>query len=224
MPKRPAPRTAPARIRSGPAPGKPGQKQGRNPGAKARHTHLCGDYVGIRRRPVPDYSCGRLGANGHRGVKGGSRRPRTIYKRPPVLCIKGRGHGKPGRVFFWRSGAPARGGIPTAKRKNPRRENGSARDRVRARIRARGEPCAICGRPIDYSLGMITDPRTGKRRPHPMSFVVDEAIPVSQGGDPYDAAPGGNCRPAHWICNQRRGDGHKSHGPTHLALPQPWDI
>lgn len=105
---------------------------------------------------------------------------------------------------------------------NPRRANGSARDRLRARIKARGEPCAICGRPIDYTLGMITDPRTGRRRPHPMSFVVDEILPVSQGGSPTDPA---NTRPAHWICNARRGDGTRGHsGPTARPLPQPWPL
>lgn len=107
-------------------------------------------------------------------------------------------------------------------RANPRRANGSARDKIRARIKARGEVCAICGRPIDYSLGMITDPRTGKRRPHPMSFVVDEIRPVSQGGDPLDP---NNTRPAHWICNARRGDGtRRQGGPTGRPLPQPWPL
>lgn len=113
-------------------------------------------------------------------------------------------------------------GFSTAGRQNPRRANGSARDRIRARIRARGDNCAICGRPIDYSLGMITDPRTGRRRPHPMSFVVDEIVPVSRGGDPYAAD---NCRAAHWICNARRGDGtRRPPGPTTAALPRPWEI
>ncbi len=104
---------------------------------------------------------------------------------------------------------------------NPRRANGSARDRLRQRWRSLGEPCALCGRPIDYSLGMVTDPRTGRTRPHPMSFVVDEVVPVSMGGSPLSMD---NTRPAHWICNARRGDGRRQTGPTTLALPQPWDI
>ena len=54
-----------------------------------------------------------------------------------------------------------------------------------------------------------------------MSFVVDEIIPVSQGGDPYDP---NNTRAAHWICNARRGAGRRGSGPTSLPLPQPWDI
>ena len=104
---------------------------------------------------------------------------------------------------------------------NPRRTNGSARDKVRERWRARAEPCAICGKPIDYSLGMVIDTRTGKRRPHPMSFVVDEIVPVSLGGSPYSMT---NTRPAHWICNARRGNGTRSKGPTRQALPLPWDL
>lgn len=106
---------------------------------------------------------------------------------------------------------------------NPRRANGSARDKVRARWRAIGAPCALCGKPIDYSLGMITDKRTGKRRPHPMSFVVDEIVPVSKGGSPFTMD---NTRPAHYICNARRGDGSRElreyRGRT--GLPQPWEL
>lgn len=105
---------------------------------------------------------------------------------------------------------------------NPRRANGSARDKLRARIAAQGAPCAICGRPIDYALGMVTDPRTGRRRPHPASFVIDEIVPVSRGGDPLDPA---NVRPAHWICNARRGDGARPGPATRaLPLPQPWPL
>ena len=76
---------------------------------------------------------------------------------------------------------------------NPRRSNGSARNKLRARIKALGLPCHICGRPIDYSLPPGT----------PMSFEVDEIVPVSRGGDPLDMA---NCAAAHRICNQRRGN------------------
>ena len=103
---------------------------------------------------------------------------------------------------------------------NPRRSNGSARDKIRERWRSRGEPCALCGKPIDYSLGFVTDPRTGKRRMHPMAFVVDEIVPVCFGGSPYTMA---NTRPAHYICNARRGSGAKQ---AHSAapLPQPWQL
>ena len=95
---------------------------------------------------------------------------------------------------------------------NVRYKNGSARRKIRARWKASGAPCALCGKPIDYSLGFIVDPRTGKRRPHPMSFVVDEIIPVSryrEGGfdSPEQAATTwSNTQPAHYICNARKGN------------------
>ena len=106
---------------------------------------------------------------------------------------------------------------------NPRRANSSARNKIRKRWRSIGAPCALCGRPIDYSLGFVTDPRTGKRRMHPMAFVVDEIKPVSQGGDPLDFA---NTQPTHWICNARKGDGTRQHQPATATapLPQPWEL
>ena len=71
--------------------------------------------------------------------------------------------------------------------------NGHARRQVRAWLRAQGPPRATCGRPIDY------DPPAGD----PMSFEVDEIVPVSRGGSPIDRA---NVQPAHRICNERRGN------------------
>lgn len=103
---------------------------------------------------------------------------------------------------------------------NPRYSNGAARRAIRERWRAIGDPCHICGKPIDYSLGMVTDPRTGKTRPHPMSFVVDEIVPVSRGGSPTEFA---NTQPAHWACNARKGDGSRPRART-SALPQPFEF
>lgn len=54
-----------------------------------------------------------------------------------------------------------------------------------------------------------------------MSFVVDEILPVSKGGDPLDFA---NTQPAHWICNARKGDGTRHQAPTRMPLPQPWEL
>ena len=106
---------------------------------------------------------------------------------------------------------------------NPRRANGYRRDKLRARWKAIGAPCALCGKPIDYTLGMVTDPVTGTRKPHPMSYVLDEIVPVSLGGDPFSFE---NTRPAHWICNARRGDGRRGKPlpPSYDdPLPQPFD-
>ena len=76
---------------------------------------------------------------------------------------------------------------------NPRRANGSARTKLRARVADEGLPCHLCGRDIDYSLPAG----------HPMSFELDEIVPVSKGGDPLDRA---NVAPAHRACNQARGN------------------
>lgn len=76
-------------------------------------------------------------------------------------------------------------------KRNPRRTY--RRDVLRARVRALGGPCHICGLPIDYSLPAR----------HPMSYELDELVPVSKGGDPASLA---NCRPAHRCCNQWRSD------------------
>lgn len=81
---------------------------------------------------------------------------------------------------------------------NPRRANGTRRTQLRMWLRSQGRPCWICralGRPgdIDYSLPPG----------HPMSFEVDELVPVSLGGDPLDR---GNVDAAHRRCNQWRGN------------------
>lgn len=79
---------------------------------------------------------------------------------------------------------------------NPRRSNGAKRNRLRARVLREETHCGICGLPVDVKL------------PHgqPDSPEVDEIIPVSKGGDPYDRR---NCRLTHRLCNQRRGNGDR---------------
>lgn len=89
---------------------------------------------------------------------------------------------------------------------NPRRTNGSRRTKLRNRVRAMGLPCALCGQPIDYSLPAGD----------PMSYELDEIVPVSKGGSPYDPA---NVQPAHRICNQRKGDGTRRGAPAAPRLP-----
>ncbi len=80
---------------------------------------------------------------------------------------------------------------------NPRRQNGSRRTRDRERLKAEERPCWICrafgrvGR-IDYSLPAG----------HPLSFEMDELLPVSKGGPPtYE-----NADAAHRCCNEWRGN------------------
>lgn len=76
---------------------------------------------------------------------------------------------------------------------NPRRSNGARRTALRKRVAAMGMPCALCGQAIDYSLPAGD----------PMSYELDEIIPVSRGGDPFDID---NVQPSHRICNQRKGN------------------
>ncbi len=86
------------------------------------------------------------------------------------------------------------------------------RDVLRKRIAAMGMPCHLCGRPIDYSLPAG----------HPMSFELDEVVPVSR--LPMEARKAAACdesnvAPAHRICNQRKGNRMAGDvGPKGLAI------
>ena len=74
-----------------------------------------------------------------------------------------------------------------------RYSNGSRRRALVRRVRAMGMPCWICGMPIDPALPAG----------HPLSFELDELVPVSKGGSPTDPA---NTAGAHRCCNQWRSD------------------
>jgi len=80
------------------------------------------------------------------------------------------------------------GGGALTKRKNVRSANGSRRKAARAAVIARGDPCWICGLPINYSLPAG----------NPEAAEVDELVPVSLGGSPYDQH---NLAAAHRCCN-----------------------
>ena len=87
---------------------------------------------------------------------------------------------------------------------NPRWANAAKRKKFRARFKAMGLPCAICGRPIHYD-----EPSDAK---HPLSFVIDEKIPISKyrlGG--YSSArecaeDWDNLSCVHYRCNQLKGN------------------
>lgn len=81
-------------------------------------------------------------------------------------------------------------------RSNPRRTNGHRRNKVRAQVLAEETMCWLCGGVVDKSLPPG----------HPWAPEVDEVIPVSRGGSPYDRS---NCRLAHRIHNQQRGNGQR---------------
>lgn len=93
----------------------------------------------------------------------------------------------------------------SAKRTNPRHQNGNLRRKHRARLRAMDAPCGICrGRlgPIHYD-----EPSDAQ---HPLSFVIDEIRPVSRWKEfGYDSPAAAaqdwdNLQAAHWICNQKK--------------------
>lgn len=90
---------------------------------------------------------------------------------------------------------------------NPRRANGTLRNKNRARLKAIGGECGIChGRlgPIHYD-----EPSDSK---HPLSFVVDEIRPVSRWREfGYPSARAAaedwtNLQAAHYICNSAKGN------------------
>lgn len=100
-------------------------------------------------------------------------------------------------------------------KRNPRYSNGSLRRKQRERLRAQAGPCGICkgargpiryDQPSDYL--------------HPLSFVVDEVVPVSRWREAGYASPEecaldpNNQQPAHWCCNAAKSDGRKRSSAT----------
>lgn len=92
-----------------------------------------------------------------------------------------------------------------SEKSNPRSQNGTLRRKYRARFKAMGAPCGICGGrlgPIHYD-----EPSNSQ---HPLSFVIDEIIPVSRAKQfGYESAREAaedfnNLQAAHYICNQRK--------------------
>lgn len=99
-------------------------------------------------------------------------------------------------------------------RTNPRHQNGNLRRKHRARLKAQGGPCGICGGrlgPIHYD-----EPSDAQ---HPLSFVVDEIRPVSRWKEfGYDSPAAAaqdwdNLQAAHWICNQKKSNKIDVDGP-----------
>lgn len=86
------------------------------------------------------------------------------------------------------------------------RPNYRQREAIRRRLKAAGEPCAICGKPIDYDLDWWIDPKDGKRKRHPLSFEYDHRVSLAAGGHPSSIE---NAQACHRICNQRKGDGRR---------------
>ena len=66
-------------------------------------------------------------------------------------------------------------------------------EKNRKRIFATQTVCAICGKPVDFSL----------KYPHPLSPTVDHIIPLAKGGHPSDID---NLQLAHRCCNRQKSD------------------
>ena len=116
---------------------------------------------------------------------------------------------------------------------NARYSNGNARRKIRGRLKAEQRGCWICrafGRPdrIDYELPPG----------HPMSFEVDELIPVSryrEGGYQSKqecALDYNNLDATHRVCNGWRSNktvqevmalANRQRGVP-ISLPQPWEF
>lgn len=69
----------------------------------------------------------------------------------------------------------------------------------RKRIRNQ-DVCWLCGQWIDPEL----------KSPDPMSWTADHVVPVSKGGHNH-----GELRPAHRVCNTRRGSKRPTPAQTH---------
>ena len=76
---------------------------------------------------------------------------------------------------------------------DPRKLNPALRNTLRKRVIATYDTCAICGREVDKTLHYLD----------PLAPEVDEIIPVSRGGSPYDWD---NLQLVHRVCNQRKGN------------------
>jgi 5-methylcytosine-specific restriction endonuclease McrA len=91
----------------------------------------------------------------------------------------------------------------------PANANGHRRRQLRTRVLAEETHCALCGHPVNKTLGM-TPGAHGPRCPgqctgcvpDPQRAEVDEDIPRSRGGSPYDR---NNCHLFHRECNRWKG-------------------
>lgn len=93
---------------------------------------------------------------------------------------------------------------------NPRKAQSGRRERVRKWVIANQDYCGICGKAVDKSLHYL----------NPMAPEVDEIIPVSLGGSPYDKA---NLQLSHRICNQRKSNKIVTKNPRSKHIPTSTD-
>lgn len=89
--------------------------------------------------------------------------------------------------------------------------NGHRRRAVVKRVKAEESLCALCDEPVDKTLRMAGGKHSRRCHdkmctgciPHDLSAEVDEDIPRSRGGSPYERA---NCHLMHRACNLYKDD------------------
>lgn len=95
----------------------------------------------------------------------------------------------------------------------------TALEKNRKKIFATQTVCALCGKPVDFSL----------KYPNPLSPSIDHIVPINRGGHPSDIS---NLQLAHWTCNRQKADKlQKSDAPAVIPgsivsnrnLPQSFD-
>ena len=88
--------------------------------------------------------------------------------------------------------------------------NGHRRRELVKRVKAEESTCALCDQPVDKTLTMdwgkhskrCTNSQCKGCIPHPLRGEVDEDLPRSRGGSPYDRA---NTHLMHRVHNQFKG-------------------
>ena len=103
--------------------------------------------------------------------------------------------------------------------------NGHRRRELVKRVKAEEHHCALCGERVDKTLGYMPGVHGPKCpgnctgcMPDPRRAEVDEDIPRSRGGSPYDRT---NCHLMHRECNIRKGGKTLAEAKGQLSAPPP---
>lgn len=83
--------------------------------------------------------------------------------------------------------------MPSKRRQDQIGQHRTELEKNKKRIYATQTICALCGKPVDFSL----------RYPNPMAKSIDHIIPINRGGHPSDIS---NLQLAHWCCNRKKAD------------------
>lgn len=78
-------------------------------------------------------------------------------------------------------------------RKDEIGQHRTALEKNKKKIFATQTVCALCGKPVDFSL----------KYPNPLAPSIDHIVPINRGGHPSDIS---NLQLAHWTCNRQKAD------------------